>query len=183
MPKTPLLPNQQAPALKFPLLDGGEFDIKASSPSKFDLIIFYRGLHCRFCAFHIAELKELMEEYKKEGVDVYSISVDGVERTTDFKKKADVPGLNYGHSLDLKEAQDWGLYISKSIGTTSIGIVEPDYFNEPALFLVKPDKTIYYINVQSMPFSRPPFKDLLNAIKFSNQKNYPARGSYDGELN
>jgi hypothetical protein len=33
-----------------------------------------------------------------------------------------------------------------------------------------------------MPFARPQFQDLLGAIDFAIDKNYPARGEYTGEV-
>ena len=55
-------------------------------------------------------------------------------------------------------------------------------FSEPALFLVSPDQTLYYMSVQSMPFVRPHLSELLGALDFAIDKNYPARGEYTGAL-
>ena len=53
---------------------------------------------------------------------------------------------------------------------------EPERFPEPGLFLVRPDHTLYFASVQTMPFARPEFKDILQAIAFVIEKDYPARG-------
>lgn len=53
---------------------------------------------------------------------------------------------------------------------------------EPGLVLVKPDRTIYYASVQSMPFVRPAFNEMLKAIDFTIEHRYPARGEYVGSL-
>ena len=79
-------------------------------------------------------------------------------------------------------ARDWGLYLSKGIGKTSVGIEEPAVFAEPGLFLVRPDGTLYYGAVQTMPFARPGFADLMMAIDYAIGKNYPARGEYQGAV-
>ncbi len=50
-------------------------------------------------------------------------------------------GVRFAHSLPLKSARQWGLYISESRGKTSIGIDEPALFSEPAVYLVRPDGT------------------------------------------
>ena len=55
-------------------------------------------------------------------------------------------------------------------------MVEPDLFSEPALYLVKPDGTLYFGAVQTMPFARPHFDDVVGAVKFVLEKDYPARG-------
>ncbi len=75
-----------------------------------------------------------------------------------------------------------GSYTSVSRGKTSIGIEEPALFSEPGVFIVRPDGTLYYGAVLTMPFARPQFQDLLGAIEFAIAKDYPARGEYTGEL-
>jgi hypothetical protein len=96
--------------------------------------------------------------------------------------KLQAPGLRMGHSLPLQQAREWGLYVSTSRGVTSIGIEEPPLFSEPGVFIVRPDGTLYYGAVQTMPFARPHFDELLAAIDFALAKNYPARGEYAGPV-
>jgi hypothetical protein len=74
------------------------------------------------------------------------------------------------------------LYISTSRGQTSIGIEEPALFAEPGVFIVRPDGTLYYGAVQTMPFARPQFQDLIGAIDFAVAKDYPARGEFTGPV-
>ncbi|CAN7768281.1 hypothetical protein LJR175_007373 [Variovorax sp. LjRoot175] len=90
--------------------------------------------------------------------------------------------LRIGYDLPLSKAREWGLYISTSRGTTSIGIEEPALFAEPGIFIMRPDATLYYASVQTMPFARPHFDDLLGALDFALAKNYPARGEYVGAV-
>ena len=80
------------------------------------------------------------------------------------------------YDLDLDKAREWGLYISTSRGKTSTGVVEPDMFSEPALYLIRPDGTLYFGAVQTMPFARPDFAQVLGALDFVMEKDYPARG-------
>lgn len=65
---------------------------------------------------------------------------------------------------------------------TSIGFEEPALFSEPGLFMVGPDRALYYGAVQKMPFVRPHFSELLGALDFAIEKNYPARGEYVGAV-
>jgi hypothetical protein len=44
------------------------------------------------------------------------------------------------------------------------------------VFLVRPDRTLYYAAVQSMPFARPHLRDILAGLDFVIAKDYPARG-------
>lgn len=90
--------------------------------------------------------------------------------------------LRIGYDLSLTEAREWGLYISTSRGTTSIGIEEPALFSEPGLFMVTPNQALYYGSVQTMPFVRPHFSELLGALDFAISKDYPARGEYVGTV-
>ncbi len=87
-----------------------------------------------------------------------------------------MPDLRVGYGLDLHAARAWGLYVSTGRGATSAGIDEPPLFSEPALYLVRPDGKLYFGSVQTMPFARPHFADILSAIDVVVAKNYPARG-------
>jgi hypothetical protein len=41
---------------------------------------------------------------------------------------------------------------------------------------VKPDGTLYWASISTMPFARPHFDEMGQAIDFVLNKNYPARG-------
>lgn len=66
--------------------------------------------------------------------------------------------------------------MSASRGKTSLGIEEPALFPEPGLFLVRPDGTLFFSSVQSLPFARPRFDDVLGAIDYVLKTDYPPRG-------
>ena len=55
-------------------------------------------------------------------------------------------------------------------------------FSEPGVFLVRPDQTLYYASVQTMPFVRPVFKEMVQALDFVIANDYPARGEYTGSV-
>ena len=96
--------------------------------------------------------------------------------------KIENKNLRFGYDLSLGKAKEWGLYISTSRGKTSIGIEEPALFSEPGLFMVTPEKTLYYSSTQTMPFVRPHFSELVSALDFAIANNYPARGEYTGAV-
>lgn len=177
-----LIPRQKAPALVVETLDHGSFDLASDTPGRMTLICFYRGLHCPICAMYLKELERLTPEFAERGVTTIAISSDGDARAREMQKKLAASHLRIGYGLSLSEARKWGLYISTSRGKTSIGIDEPALFSEPGLFLLRPDQTIYYLSVQSMPFVRPNFKELLQALDFTIEHDYPARGEYIGAL-
>ena len=177
-----LLPRYPVPALNVPLTDGGRSVLGAAPGERFDLIVFYRGLHCPICAKYLMELERLAPEFVQRGVNMVAISSDDGDRGTQMAEKVKADAVKFGYGLTLKSARQWGLYVSTSRGKTSIGIEEPALFSEPGVFLVRPDGTLYYGAVQTMPFARPQFQDLLGAIDFAIAKDYPARGEYTGEV-
>jgi hypothetical protein len=59
---------------------------------------------------------------------------------------------------------------------TSAELAEPPLFSEPGIFLVRPDRTLYFSSVQTMPFARPHLADILGALDFVIAEDYPARG-------
>ena len=65
-----LTPRQPVPALIVPLVNAGQFDLRAQAAEKFDLVVFYRGLHCPICAKYLIELEALVPEFNKRGVQV-----------------------------------------------------------------------------------------------------------------
>jgi len=182
MTTTALTPRLPVPALQVPLVQGGRFVLGAQPGERFDLLVFYRGLHCPICAKYLIELERLTPEFTKRGVQVTAVSSDTPERAQAMVEKINAQALRVGYGLSLPSARQWGLYISNSRGKTSIGIEEPQLFSEPGVFLVKPDGTLYYGATQTMPFARPSFQDLLGAIDFAIAQDYPARGEYTGSL-
>jgi len=182
MTATALMPRHPVPALNVALTDGSRFVLGAAPGERFDLVVFYRGLHCPICAKYLLELERLAPEFEKRGVQVVAISSDDGERAHAMADKVKAGALKIGYGLSLKSARQWGLYISASRGKTSIGIEEPALFSEPGVFLVRPDGTLYYGAVQTMPFARPQFQDLLGAIDFAIANDYPARGEYAGPV-
>ena len=177
-----LTPRQPVPALNIPLVGGDRYVLGAEPAPTFDLVVFYRGLHCPICAKYLMELERLMPEFEKRGVQVVAVSSDNAERGQAMADKIKAKHLRVGYELSLQSARQWGLYISASRGQTSIGIEEPALFSEPGVFIVRPDGTLYYGSTQTMPFARPQFQDLLGAIDFAVAKDYPARGEYTGAL-
>ncbi len=169
-------PRQPVPGLDVPRLDGGRWNVAESKPEHFNLVVFYRGLHCPICAGYLRDLDRKVEEFRKRGVEPIVISSDTEERARETKQSWGLDNLPVGHSLPIDTARDWGLYVSTGRGKTSAGVEEPAQFNEPGLFLVRPDGTLYASSVNTMPFARPNFGELLKALDFIIERDYPARG-------
>ena len=176
---TPLIPRQPVPGLSVPLLDGSTWSLGDSDAENFTMVVFYRGLHCPICKNYLNELQTTLPKFEERGVKTVVISSDDQERALRARQDWGLDKLTIGHSLDLDTARSWGLYVSTGKGKTSIGIEEPGRFSEPGLFLVKPDGTLYFGAVQTMPFARPRFADLIPALDFVLKTDYPARGELE----
>jgi peroxiredoxin len=177
-----LIPRQKTPALHVATLSDTDFDLAADDAQRFTLVAFYRGLHCPICGNYLKELERLIPEFEQRGVKTIAISADTRDRAQAMAEKIGAKSLRIGFGLPLSEARAWGLFISTSRGKTSIGIEEPKLFSEPGVFLIRPDQTLFYASVQTMPFSRPVFKEMVGALDFVIANDYPARGEYTGEV-
>lgn len=137
-----LLPRQPVPDLTVPTLSGTTWSLTAASPQRFSLVVFYRGLHCSICTTYVAELDKSVPELTTRGVETIAISSDTEARAREAQDKWRLAQLTVGHSLTIGVARTWGLYISSGRGVTSAGVEEPALFNEPGVFLVRPDRTL-----------------------------------------
>jgi peroxiredoxin len=171
-----LMPRQPVPSLEFDTLDHGRWSLAAQRPQNFTMIVFYRGLHCPICRRYLTELNGMIGEFDRRGVSTVIASNDDEERAREARDKWGLQSLVVGYGVPLEKSREWGLYVSTSRGVTSAGVEEPPLFAEPGLFLVKPDKTLYWASVSTMPFARPHFPEIAAAIDFAIGKDYPARG-------
>lgn len=175
-----LMPRVAVPSLDLPLVGGGNWVLAEQNPENFTLIVFYRGRHCPICSMYLGDLNRKAADFAERGVSIVAASTDGEERATDAKSEWKLDNLKITYDLSIENAREWGLYVSAGRGKTSMGIEEPDFFSEPGVFLTRPDQTLYYGATQTMPFARPGFADLLKAVEFAVDKNYPARGEVAG---
>ena len=171
-----VLPRSKVPALSVPTVAGQTWVLSERKPERFTLIVFYRGLHCPICRGYLGELAKLLPEFGTRGVEVVAVSSDVEERARRAATEWQLGDLTVGYGLGLDTARTWGLFVSTSRGKTSLGIEEPAQFSEPGVFLVRPDGTLYWSIIQTMPFARPNFRELLTAVDFVIAKDYPARG-------
>ncbi len=173
---TPLMPRQPVPSLELPIVGGGTWRLADQKPDNFTMVVFYRGRHCPICSMYLADLDQRAAAFADKGVSIVIASSDSEERATESKAEWKLDNLTVAYGLSLEKAREWGLYVSSSRGKTSTGIEEPALFSEPGLFVVRPDGTLYFGTVQTMPFARPAFGDILKALDFVIANDYPARG-------
>ncbi len=171
-----LMPRKPVPGLEVDTVKGKRWNLAGVKPRCFTLIVFYRGLHCPLCKGYLAELDRLITEFNARGVEVFALSSDDQERAQRTQSEWGLNNLDLGYGLGIGTAREWGLYVSTGRGKTSMGVEEPALFSEPGVFLVRPDRALYWAAVQTMPFARPHFRDMLTAIDFVIKNDYPARG-------
>jgi len=170
-----LKPRESVPALDVETLSG-PWSLAAQTPEKFIIAVFYRGLHCPICSKYIHELAKLEGDFAEIGASVMCLSQDTRERAEQAVQDWDLGDLTVGYGVSDGQARDWGLHRSAGRGLTSIGIEEPAEFSEPGLFIMRPDQTLYWAQISTMPFARPHFREILGGLKFALEKDYPARG-------
>jgi peroxiredoxin len=166
-----LIPQTEAPDLELNLLHREKWSLENHAANTFNMVVVYRGYHCPICRTYLTELKRLQPEFNDEGVQIVAVSTDGRERAEKSRDEWGIQSLAIGYDLSESQMNEWGLYLSEGIKPS-----EPALFAEPALFLVEPDKTLFYCAYNSMPFGRPNLEDMLEAVKFVKKNDYPARG-------
>ena len=135
------------------------------------MVVFFRGLHCPVCRAQLSELERRLGELEERGIDVIAVSGETLERTSHLAQEWKLERLNLAYGLTEGQMRAWGLFISRGIDEH-----EPALFNEPGLFLISPDHTVYYESVLSMPVGRPRLAELLDGIDYWTTHDYPARG-------
>ena len=168
-----LTPAKPVPDLDLPLTIDARFELADQDPENFTMLVFYRGKHCPICKRYLEELGGRLSDFTDKGINVFAISMDSPERAQVAHEEWETGDLPLAHSMSEETARAWGLYISQK----REGSEEPDVFSEPGLFLVKPDGTLYFANVQNSPFTRPDLDQLLQGVTYVMENNYPTRGT------
>jgi len=171
-----ITPRTEVPDFSLDLLSGGTWSLSDQSPENFTMVVFYRGYHCPICNKYLSGLNKLADGLKERGINLIVASSDTAERAQLARNEWAVDNLEIGYGLTIEDARKLGLFVSNGIGTTSIGVEEPEIFSEPGLFLIRPDQTLYFSDIQTMPFIRPDLSSLLANLDFIMSKGYPARG-------
>lgn len=164
-------PNQPVPALDVALVGGSRFRLPRSRSPFLTMVVFYRGYHCPICKTYLRDLDGRRAEFETLGVEAFAVTSDSEDRATKTVAEWELTKLPVGYGLSIEAGRAWGLFVSNAISDK-----EPSQFIEPGLFLVRPDGTLYAGAVQTMPFARPGFGDVLAAVRFIKERNYPARG-------
>jgi peroxiredoxin len=136
------------------------------------MLIFNRGLHCPICRAQLSEMNRRIGELEALGVELFSISAETEERARRMRDEWEIDRIPLAYGFSEAEMRTWGLFVSR--GRTE---GEPPIYNEPAIFLLRPDRTIYYEAILSMPVGRPRLDDLLKGIRHWEKVDYQPRGA------
>lgn len=166
-----ILPGHAAPELDLPIAGGGRFRLSDSRPRLFTMVVFNRGLHCPVCRAQLSELNRRSHELAERGIEIVSVSGETPDRAERMRMEWGIDRVPLAHAFTEPEMRAWGLFVSHAIKDD-----EPRVFNEPGLFLIRPDGTVYYESILSMPVGRPRLDELLSGIDYWVTNDYPARG-------
>jgi peroxiredoxin len=171
-----LLPTQPAPDLGLELVGGGtthDLQLGTGAGGRFSLVVFYRGLHCPICRKQLAEIDKRIEDLKDAGIGrVVAVSMETPERSGRLVDEWHLVNLPVAYGLDEESARSWGLNLSRAIKNG-----EPDLFNEPGVFILDDDGTLFWSSTATMPFGRPSLDDVIAGVRYAQDYDYPARGA------
>ena len=177
-----LIPRQTTPALTVDTLAHGPFDLGAETPENFTLVTFYRGLHCPICANYLKDMERQVPEFEKRGVD-FDRHQFGHARTRREDGRKDRRAKYSGSATACPFRWRAPGACSFQLRAVKHRLASRSRHSfRSRMFLIRPDRTLYYGSVQTMPFVRPHFSELVQALDFVLAKNYPARGEYVGEV-
>lgn len=172
MPHVTPLPGEAAPPLSFDRMGEDPFDLADTPIDQFLILLFYRGQHCPICREMLEELNGKIGEFRYAGMEVVPTSMDTRERAEKQVAEWDIGNLSIGYGMSEAEARAFGLFITERWRDH-----EPPRYSEPGLIVLRPDRTIFAMFLQSVPFTRPSFDGLLKGLTFVRDKGYPTRGS------
>jgi peroxiredoxin len=167
-----LLPRTPVPDLDVALTTGERWKLSDEAGETFTMVVVYRGLHCPICKGYLRKLQSHLPKLDELGVKAIVLSSDGKDRAVEAQTEWGLEQLTMGYDFTVEEARKWGLYVS-----TANGESEPDLFVEPGLFVIRPDGTLYFASVQTMPFARPSFDEIVGGLDYVIKNDYPARGA------
>jgi peroxiredoxin len=138
----------RAPDGTFTTDDGKKVQMSELLANKGAVIVFYRGHWCRQCRKQLEELESIRAELEGRGFEVYAVSVDDPQTSTDLKKR-----LSLGYTL----LSDKG-----GMSITSWGVYTKEHdLARPATFVIASGGTIGYRYVSDNPKDRPSPETIL----------------------
>lgn len=166
----PVRPGRPAPDLDVPLAGAGSWSLRDSRPPTMTMIIFYRGHFCSVCQPYLRGLNRILPRFEDKGVEVIAVSADSAERAAAAVDEWKLDRLRIGYGLTSAQMRPWGLFLSRGGGERA------DVYSEPGLFMVRPDGTLFWQAIQSLPWGRPRFDELLPGLDYMAGHDWAVRG-------
>ncbi|WP_196867710.1 redoxin domain-containing protein [Arthrobacter sp. CAN_C5] len=171
-----LLPTQPVPELDLALVRGGttgDLSLGTGAGGRFTMVVFYRGLHCPICRQQLTELDRRLGDLKAAGIGrVLAVSMETQERSDQVVDQWHLNSVPVAYGLTEAAARDWGLNLSQAINDG-----EPALFNEPGVYILDQDRTLFWASTATMPFGRPAIDEIITGVRYAQEHNYPARGA------
>jgi peroxiredoxin len=102
-------PRQSTPSLEVKLTDGSSGRLNEAKSVTFEMLVFYRGLHCPTCKAYLGELEIRLPEFSKRGVGVIAVSVDSLDRAQRAKSEWGLDHLLVGGELSIGSVRECAL--------------------------------------------------------------------------
>lgn len=136
-----LEPSRPVPPLRLKTVGGPCWRLSDQKPGNFTLIAFYRGGNCRQCEELLKSFEHHYDDFRRLGVRVLAVSADDLESAQRTVADWGLDKLTVGWGLSAEQAALWGLTVRETPGVA--GPDAPERHVEPAMFLVKPDGTLF----------------------------------------
>ncbi|AIT82174.1 hypothetical protein JI59_21875 (plasmid) [Novosphingobium pentaromativorans US6-1] len=167
-----LRPGTQTPPIEFNLIDGSLWSLHKRDPAALTLLSFRRGNFCRYCRGHLAQLDSLVPAFEERGIEVVTVSTDGIEEAQRLRLEHGLNRLAIGHGLRQDDIEACGLFASERVMN---GVRQR--FAEPALWLVRPGGQLYANFQSSMSCAPNDLNLLLEGIDTLAAHGFPDRGN------
>ena len=152
--------GQPLPPLELPLVGGARRVLGSLGDSRFVVLVFYRGLHCRRCNPYLNVFQTLLPQFHALRCEVIAVSADEKARAEQSVQKWGIGRLKVAYDFPIASAKDWGLYVTER-GKPE----DPPLFTEPAVFIVGPDGKLDHGMINTAQRLRPDPNAILAHIK------------------
>jgi peroxiredoxin len=171
-----LRPGDATPELQLTVVGGKRWSLASQTDYSFLLLVFYRGHFCPVCRRYLKDLAGHRADWEDLGVAVVLASADSEERAAMSRSEWGLEAFTLGYGLEEAQMQGWGLYASRGTPPSD----QPSVISEPGLFLIRPDRTLFYVALNSGPVGRPAWPDLIRFLRLirDERPDYPVRGGY-----